>query len=337
MKIGISIIVFFICVFGCFFFIHYRVYNTTSHNMSEQIFVVSEGDDIVTIGKNLAEAELIENRLYFYYYAWKNKLRGKFRANQYEIMPESTISDIVYKITTTGEALIEKNKDIKVTFPEGWTIKKMAERLNANNLPGDEFAQLANNPSSEIYTKFLFLKTDASLEGYLFPDTYFFTEESTAEEVIVKMLTNFDKKIDQNYRNLIALQGKDLHEVIIFASIIEGEVPLNTDRSIVAGVFKNRLDIGMALQSDATIDYVKGIPEVKHTQADIEIDDPYNTYIYPGLPPGPINNPSLASIDAALAPAETDYMYFLNNAETGETVFSRTLDEHKYRKSINGL
>ncbi len=172
---------------------------------------------------------------------------------------------------------------------------------------------------------------------FLFPDTYFFTKENTAEDIIVKMLVDFDQKVDQPYHDRITAQGKSLYDVIIFASIIEGEVPSNTDRFIVAGIFRNRLDIGMALQSDATLDYIKGTPEIKHTHADTQIDSPYNTYKYPGLPPGPINNPSRASIDAALAPAETDYMYFLNNAQTGETIFARTLDEHNYNKNTNGL
>ena len=336
MKIGI-IIVIIVSVLGIFFFVHYRAYNTTSHNITDQVFVVSEGDDIFVIGKKLTDEKLVENRLYFYYYAWKNKLRGKFRADNYMIAPNSTISDIVYKFTTTGEALVKKEKDVKVTFPEGWTIKKMTERLNANGLPGDAFYDLAENPNDELYAEFAFLKEGASLEGFLFPDTYFFLKTATAEDIIVKMLENFDKKVDQDYRDLITLRGETLYDVLIFASVIEGEVPSDADRSIVAGVFKNRLDIGMALQSDATIDFIKGFPEIKHTQADIKIDSPYNTYLYPGLPPGPINNPSLASIDAALAPADTEYMYFLNNAETGETVFSRSLDEHNYSKSTNGL
>lgn len=337
MKKSISVFVGIVCVLSCVFFVHYRAYNTVSLNAADHVFVVSEGDDIVTIGKNLAHAGLVQNRLYFYYYAWKNKLRGTFRADRYVIAPESTIPTIVYKFTTTGEGLVEKEQDIKITFPEGWTIKKMAERLTARHLPGDAFYEMAMHPHSEIYQTFSFLPPQANLEGYLFPDTYFFTKESTAEDIIVKMLTNFDQKVDSDYRTIIASQGKTLHDIIIFASIIEGEVPSDADRFVVAGVFQNRLDIGMALQSDATIDYIKGVSEIKHTYADTRIDSPYNTYMYPGLPPGPINNPSRASIDAAIAPAETEYMYFLNNATTGETVFSRTLDEHNHNKHMNGL
>lgn len=319
-----------------YLFVQYRTKNTISLNTEPYTFEVEKGDDIIEIGKSLAEKELIANRFYFYYYAWQQKLRGTIRAGQYDLPPHSTIVDIVYKMTQ-GDVLIEKESDIKVTFPEGWGITRMGERLNEKGLPGDDFDAIAQRPSAELRASYDFLPQEGSLEGYLFPDTYFFTVNTTSDTIVRKMLDNFDEKVDQKRRESILAQGKTLHEMIIFASIIEGEVPTDADRGIVAGIFKNRLDIGMALQSDATIDYIKGFPELKHTKADTEIDSPYNTYLYPGLPPGPINNPSLASIDAAIDPDETDFMYFLNNIETGETIFSRTFEEHKINKNINGL
>jgi len=317
-------------------FVHFRTYNTASHNLIEKSFTVAKGDDIITIGRNLVSQGFVESRVYFYYYAWQNKLRGSIDAGDYLISPKSSIANIVYKMTS-GDAVQHVKKDIKITFPEGWSIKKMTERLHENELAAEAFSRLANNPTMALYEKYPFLHRGSSLEGYLFPDTYFFANDATAEVIIEKMLDNFNVKIDENRRKTIVESGSNLHDLIIFASIVEGEVPSGADRSIVAGVFKNRLDIGMALQSDATIDYIKGIPEIKHTQADIEIDSPYNTYKYPGLPKGPINNPSLKSIDAAIAPADTNYMYFLNNVETGETVFSKTFDEHKINKNFNGL
>ena len=151
------------------------------------------------------------------------------------------------------------------------------------------------------------------------------------------MLETFAKKAEAPLHDAIVASGVPLHQTMIFASVIEGEVASDHDRRIVAGVFANRLKIGMALQSDATIDFITGQPQVKHTLDDLAIESPYNTYKYPGLPPGPINNPSLSSIRAALDPAQTDYLYFLNNAQTGETVFSVTFDEHVANKGKNGL
>lgn len=317
-------------------FVHVRTYTTVSHNDAQQQFVVAKGDDIIVIGSNLEQNDLIANRIYFYYYAWKNKLRGKIHAGNYALDAHSSIEDIVHKMTQ-GDAIMHKKQDLKITFPEGWTFVKMADRLNENNLPGNEFLRIAQDPTQELYDEYTFLPQDETLEGYLFPDTYFFASSAEAQDIVEKMLNNFDKKVDQSRRDIITAQGKNLHDIITFASVIEGEVPSAQDRGVVAGIFQNRLDINMALQSDATIDYIKGIPEIKHTQADTEIDSPYNTYKYPGLPIGPINNPSLASIDAAIAPQETVYMYFLNHAETGETVFSKTLEEHVANKSQNGL
>jgi UPF0755 protein len=336
MKIIIVVLAVFMLLVAGMTFIHVRTYNTVSNNNTTQQFVVNKGDDIIVIGENLKETGLIANRFYFYYYAWKNKLRGEIHAGNYELDANSSIEDIVYKMIQ-GDAIVQKKQDIKITFPEGWTMKMMAERLNKNQLPGNEFLQIAQGPAQELYDKYSFLKQGESLEGYLFPDTYFFTPDTTAQEIINKMLNNFDKKVDQSRRDIIVQQGRDLHDVITFASVIEGEVPSAKERGIVAGIFQNRLDIGMALQSDATIDYIKGSPEIKHTQADIEIDSPYNTYKYPGLPPGPINNPSLASIDAAIAPTETEYMFFLNHADTGETIFSKTFEEHVINKNKSGL
>jgi UPF0755 protein len=333
MKIIIIII---ITSIAFIIFVHFRSINTISQNNVEIQFDVEKGDDIITIGRNLAQENLIANRFYFYYYVWQNKLRGSITAGEYILEPGSNIAEIVYKMTN-GDTIVHKSDDIKITFPEGWTMEKMSKRLNEKGLPGEAFLILAQNPPKELYDEYSFLEDGASLEGYLFPDTYFLVPDTTAIKIIKKMLDNFDKKVDENYRNTISQSGNTLHDVIIFASVIEGEVSSSQDRQIVAGIFKNRLDINMALQSDATIDYIKGMPEIKHTQADIEIDSPYNTYKYPGLPPGPINNPSLEAIDAAIAPQETKYMYFLNNAQTGDTIFSETFDEHIVNKYSNGL
>ncbi|MEN8252277.1 MAG: endolytic transglycosylase MltG [Patescibacteria group bacterium] len=333
MKKVIIVVIVILLVVG---FIHFRTMNSVSENSIDKQFTVEKGDDIIIIGKNLEKEGLVKSRVYFYYYAWKKKLRGSITAGEYMLTPNSNIAEIVQKMTS-GDAIMQKRKDIKVTFPEGWTVKKMSERLNKNELPGDEFTLIAQNPPEELYVEYSFLKRDASLEGYLFPDTYFFVKEATALDVVKKMLDNFDKKIDENYRKTIEESNRELHDVIIFASVIEGEVSSSADRYVIAGIFKNRLDIGMALESDATLDYIKGIPEIKHSKADTEIDSLYNTYKYPGLPVGPINNPSLESINAAMAPKETDYMYFLNDAETGETVFSKTFEEHISNKGKHGL
>jgi UPF0755 protein len=319
-----------------FFGLYFMMQQSRSSNLVDQTFIIETGDDLITVGRKLSEEKMISSRWLFYYYAWKEKLRGQIVAGEYQIAPNSSIAEIANKITV-GDVEIQEEESVKITFPEGWTIEKMAQRLEKNNLPAEEFKQLAENPSEEILKEFAFIPADKSLEGFLFPDTYIFTADASAEEIINKMLTNFDLKVDSDMRDTLATENKSLYEILILASIIEGEVPTDADRGIIAGIFQNRLDIGMALQSDATLDFIKGEAEIKHSTADTQIDSPYNTYLYPGLPPGPINNPSLASIEAVINPTETDYMYFLNNATTGETVFSKSLEEHNSSKGNNGL
>ena len=168
------IIIFLTLFLCCGLLIHVRTRNSTSVIDREVTFSVNKGDDIITIGQRLAQEQLIANRVYFYYYAWKNKLRGKFKEGEYVISPRSTIADIVYKLTTEGQALIEKEHDITVLFPEGWSLVKMQQRLNANGLPGNEFYSIALDPPPTYYQKYPFLTQGTSLEGYLFPDTYSF-------------------------------------------------------------------------------------------------------------------------------------------------------------------
>ena len=315
----------------------YAVHTMRSSNTEPVTITIAPGDDFTRVGSILAQHDLVRWRGMFYYYGVRHGLRGQVRSGTYAIAPHSSLGEIVYKITRSSEAMVERARDVKVTFPEGFTSAQMAERLTANGLPGEAFAALVARPTDALRTQFPFLPPNASAEGYLFPDTYLFAVDASADTIITKMLETFAKKAEAPLHDAIVASGVPLHQTMIFASVIEGEVASDHDRRIVAGVFANRLKIGMALQSDATIDFITGQPQVKHTLDDLAIESPYNTYKYPGLPPGPINNPSLSSIRAALDPAQTDYLYFLNNAQTGETVFSVTFDEHVANKGKHGL
>jgi len=248
-----------------------------------------------------------------------------------------TIPEIAKIITSKKETILNQ---VKITFPEGWTAKKMADRMSANNLPGDEFLSLVNDPADEILSEFSFLSDkleNKTLEGYLFPDTYFFAADAGAEDIVAKLLNNFDKKINESLRNEITNQGKGIYEVLSMASIIENEVRSSEDRKIVSDIFWGRIKTGQPLQSCATLAYILGVNKKQYSLEDTRIDSPYNTYVNKGLPPGPISNPGIVSIEAAIYPTLTDYNYFLSDPETGETVFSRTLDEHNANKVKHGL
>lgn len=315
----------------------YAVHTMRSATTEPVTITIAPGDDFARVGRILASHDLVRWRGMFYYYGLRHHVRGQLRSGTYVISPRSSLGEIVYKITRSSEAVTEQSRDVRITFPEGFTSAQMAERLTANGLPGEAFAARVKNPTDTMRARFSFLPADASAEGYLFPDTYFFAPDATADTIVTKMLETFAAKVETPLHDAIVASGVPLHQTMIFASVIEGEVATDNDRQIVAGVFANRLKIGMALQSDATIDFITGQPQIKHTLDDLAIDSPYNTYKYPGLPPGPINNPSVSSIRAALHPAKTDYLYFLNNAQTGETVFSVTFEEHVANKNKHGL
>jgi UPF0755 protein len=238
-------------------------------------------------------------------------------------------------------AVTEGRKEfIKITFPEGWTAKEMSKRLEANGFPGNDFLNLAQNPTPEILNQFDFLADlpkGRGLEGFLFPDTYFFSKEATAEGIILKMLDNFGRRVSADLRQEALKQKRSLYEVTTMASIIEGEVRSETDRKVVSGIFWKRVKEGRGLQSCATLAYILGENKKQYSFEDTRIQSPYNTYLYKGLPPGPISNPGLAAIEAAVRPAPTDYNYFLSDPKTGKTVFSKTIDEHNANKVKYGL
>jgi UPF0755 protein len=181
------------------------------------------------------------------------------------------------------------------------------------------------------------LPSAISFEGYLFPDTYIFSKKAAVEEIIQKMLDNFDKKITAEIQKEIARQDKNLEEIVNLASIVQQESTSSEEMAKIAGVFYNRLNIGMALQSDATINYITGKGMRQPLLEDTKIDSPYNTYKYKGLPPTPICNPGIEAIKAAIWPEQHDYFYFLHPLSS-PTVFSKTLEEHNINKAkwLNG-
>ena len=231
-----------------------------------------------------------------------------------------------------------------ITIIEGWSLDEMGTYFEKEGL----FSKADFNKALDNYdaSKFPFTKRPdkVDLEGYLFPDTYRISKTATPEDVITKMLANFSQRLesigvsDPNAQ----YNGLTLAQVITLASIIEkesggqgtttGNLSLQDERDLVASVFYNRMKIGQALESDATINYITGKDTPAASAADLEVNSPYNTYKYAGLPPGPICSPSLGSLKAALHPAESDYYYFLHKQPSGEVEFSRTFEEHKSKK-----
>lgn len=241
-----------------------------------------------------------------------------------------------------------KAEEIRLTFIEGWTVGEMAAYLDRQKLVEPKvFAAAQSKFGPEDYPLLASKPNGASLDGFLFPDTYNFFKPKTdyqpelAEEIIAKMLDNFTGKFTSDMEKQAQARGMSVFEILTLASIIEKEAgsssqsksELDQQRKIIAGIFYNRLEIGMALQSDATVNFVTKKNTPAASAQDIAIDSPYNTYKYPGLPPGPICSPSLSSIMAALYPSKTNYFYFLHSQQTGEIIYSRTFEEHVRNKA----
>lgn len=317
-----------------------------SHSNVPQTVIIEKGWGAKEIGQQLERKNLIKNKYFFYFYLWKNsEKKAALQAGEYELAPNATVPRIVEKISS-GEI---KDKTIKLTIPEGFTSKKIIDRV-ASLKPefSEDFSFYAsckclgeeNCQCDKFSDKFSFLKDiprGVDMEGYLFPDTYFIEEEDTANTLMLKILNNFSKKLSGGLLENIQSQEKSLHEFITMASIIEREAKNQEDRRIVSGIFWQRLEDEHALQSCATLAYFLGVDKTQFSYDDTRIDSPYNTYINPGLPPGPICNPGLESIEASIYPKETDYYYFLSNLENGKMIFSEDILEHNRKKEENGL
>jgi UPF0755 protein len=171
------------------------------------------------------------------------------------------------------------------------------------------------------------LPKNATLEGYLYPDTYFIYADSTPETIIRKMLDNFGKKVTKDIREQAKSKNMTLNQVLTMASIIQKEVKTPEEMKLAAGLYFNRLNANKALESDSTITYVTGNYDSRASTEDLKIKSPYNTYTHNGLPPGPISNPSLIAITAVLNPTESDYMFFITD-KSGKAIFSVTGEEH---------
>ncbi|HMQ01863.1 MAG TPA: endolytic transglycosylase MltG [Candidatus Doudnabacteria bacterium] len=249
-------------------------------------------------------------------------------------------------------AMQQKAEEVQVTIIEGWTLEQMATRFEEAELfSAKEFLDSAKDFDT---SNFPLIQKPArtTLEGYLFPDTYRFAKGAKPADVIIKMLENFSRRVGTlgvtSAGNDFAIPGFEglrptggdniaglsLYDIITLASIVEregggsGPMSLTEERALIAGVFYNRLMIGQGLESDATVNYITGKKTPGVSISDTQINSPYNTYRYAGLPPGPIGAPSLGSIQATLKPIKSDFYYFLHRQPSGEVVFSKTFAEH---------
>ncbi|MDR1838540.1 MAG: endolytic transglycosylase MltG [Treponema sp.] len=284
---------------------------------------VRRGESAQSVGLRLERAKLIKSSFFWNLICRLEKEHIKIGTYRIEI-PASPIA--IHRLLVSGRQIL-----YRVTIPEGVTLKKMAAILEeAGICSAEDFLNAAGD--SQITGAYRI--PNATMEGYLFPDTYLFQKEYPAEQVIKTMADNFYRRIENIDPSVVKLSSQELNEKVILASIVEREYRVADEAPLMAGVFFNRLRINMALQSCATVEYIiteiqdKPHPAVIYNR-DLEIRDPYNTYLRPGLPPGPISAPGIVALQAVLFPEKTDFFYFrLNDPANGRHYFSRTLDEH---------
>ena len=297
---------------------------------------IGQGESVERIAETLKSAGLIRNPFAFKIFVWGESLSAKLQAGEYILDPSMDAPEIV-RLLTAGDAL---SREVTVRVLEGWSNaaigayladdRKLFSLADWQNAAGTTDSRMLL--PEKAYSFFGDKPVTATLEGYLYPDTYRVFRDTQPAQLIEKMLDNFEKKVSADLVAEIHGQGKTLFEILTLASIVEREVQTDSDRKMAADVFLKRLRDGIALQSDATVNYVTGKQALQPTFDDLAVDSPYNTYKYPGLPPGPIGNPSLSAMIAVVRPEPNPYYYFLT-APSGETIFSKTLDEHNANKA----
>ncbi|MFA5051671.1 MAG: endolytic transglycosylase MltG [Patescibacteria group bacterium] len=298
-----------------------------------QSFTIAQGQGVKDIATNLKAQGLIRTPVAFEIYTYIKHAQSQYTDGVYTLNATMSIRDIFQVLTTDASAPEEQ-----ITLLEGWTAKDMGQYLEKQGVvSADDFIDTASVHDSRSIisdTTYAFLAdrpATATLEGFLFPDTYRVYKTSTANQIIKKMLDNFGNKFTDQMKSDAAAGNMSIFQIVTLASIIEKEVRSDTDRKLVAGIFYDRLNQGVALQSDATVNYATGNSSLQPTFDELGVDSPYNTYMYKGLPPGPICNPSLSAMMAAIYPTKSDYFYFLTKPD-GTVVYSATYDEHLQNK-----
>lgn len=286
--------------------------------------LVPTGASAARIGAILERKGVVRSALAFRWYArWRGK-RDKLKAGRYELSGDMTLAEILAELQIGG-----LDDRLRLTIPEGYTLKQIAAVLEAKGITNaDALRKAATDPARIAALGADFPLPKKTLEGYLFPDTYAFRPRTAPEQVLEAMLMNFSRRFVRPYQHEIASRGRDLHEIVTEASLIEREAKAPQDRARIAGVLENRLKRGMKLDIDATVLYALGYHKERVLYKDLEVKSPYNTYRHKGLPPGPIANPGMDALQAALSPERSDYLYYVARPD-GSHIFTRSLAEHE--------
>jgi len=286
---------------------------------------IASGASTKQIAETLAAAGVIGNANRFRLESRLADADGTLRAGVYDLATGMPY-DLVIEKLQAGPPI----SYVSITIPEGFTVDQVAARVEkVIGIPADEFLALAKGGAEQFADSHPNVEGafEGSLEGYLFPKTYRVKEGATAEDVIEMMLSQFDKEFEQVDVEAGKARGLSIPEIVTLASMIERETKVAKERPLVSSVIYNRLKRDMRLEIDATIEYVLPGNRLRLKNSHLRIDSPYNTYRNKGLPPGPIANPGLASLKAAVAPAKTDYIYYVLTGKDGSHTFATNQDD----------
>ncbi len=316
----------------------YRGIHTLTGDLGETITITVEpGMSVREIGNMLEEKDVVySGKMLGRYLAWK-KLDTDIQHGDITLEPPHTIARVAIALSTRQSAA-----EREITILPGWNLNDIAAYLEEEGITTEEaFFGITGKPgvlgsggnvdfnTPQQPALIADKPDDVSFEGYLRPDTFRIFSSSNAEDIVEKLILARQDDLDAQTWKDIRSSGRSVHEIITMASILEREVRTPEDRRMVSDLFWRRFDAGMGLQADSTVHYLAGTDgSVFTSAADRAIDSPWNTYKYRGLPPGPISNPSLDAVYAAIYPETNSYWYFLTTLDTGEVKYGRTLDDH---------
>ncbi|MDQ0214622.1 UPF0755 protein [Oikeobacillus pervagus] len=308
------------------------------HNHQPRIITIKPGSSVTQIAEQLKKNDLIKSPTLFKYYV-KYKNHTGLQAGTYEFTPAMEIEDII-KGLKSGNTL--ENAAITLVIPEGSQLKEIVAIIGENSDHKEEIVWKKLNDRSyiekliqkypDLLTKDLLNQNiKYPLEGYLYPATYAFHDPKIKLEVIIERMIKKTEKVLSQYKGAMAAKNLSTHQLLTMASLIEEEATEKADRKKISSVFYNRLDKNMPLQTDPTVLYALGSHKKRVIYDDLKVKSPYNTYNVKGLPPGPIANSGVSSIEAAINPEQTDFLYFLASP-AGDVYYSKTLKEHNQFK-----
>ncbi len=307
---------------------HDDVERPASDNAAPLSFTIESGETAVTVAARLAEAGLVNDAELFRLYIRYNGIDAHLEAGDFELRRNMTMPQL-------AEALQQaRMEEVTVTIVPGWRAEEIADMLERDNiLRSDAFLALARQ-GAFAYTVLADRPEGSSLEGYLYPETYRLPAQATALDLVERMLKTLDERLTPEIRRAIKAQGLTIYQAITLASIVQREGVVADELPTIADVYLNRLAQGMYLQADPTFQYARGYDAASGqwwAPFDVEdvqlIQSPYNTFLNPGLPPGPICSPSQAALEAVAFPADTEYLFFYAKGD-GAHAFAATYEEH---------